>query len=896
VLTAEPRGDEARAGPEPLRGAKQVITPIRVLTGLVVAAAAAVYEFAVAPLPQGKGSMWISMLVFVVLFAACESWRVSIEFRRTSQTYSLSEIPLVIGVFLLSPGHLLLARVVGSAIALGVVRRQAPVKLIFNMASFALEAETLTVLVHVVSGTHATDPVTWLWVALFTLTSSLLGFVLSAAAITVTQGGRVQWAPPLIIVVVGGIANCSLGLTVVALLASDRAILALLFTPLAAVCIALVLYTQEQRRRERLQHLYGSSDLLQRATSDGAAIPELLDRLCTALRADIATVSLLPVATGTASWRTIRSVEGRCDRTDAALSPEHLENLVPLLSEPNGDVPAAHGRGRSQGGQAMRGLIAAPSDARMRAWLREQGFKDAMATLLQGEGMLLGTLVVADRHSDAGTFDADDLPLFDAFAAQIGVVVQNTRLGQQNTHLGDRLHEQAFHDAVSGLPNRALFMDRLEHALTRRGRQDASLAVMFLDLDDFKTVNDSLGHVAGDELLAKVAERLADVLRASDTPARFGGDEFAILIEETADPLGVAERILSMFKPRFVVAGREVGITASVGVAATASRDVTAEELVGRADVAMYRAKVKGKNTYEVFEPGMQDVIERRLEVRTHLERAIRSNELVVLYQPIVDLATSMPVGVEALVRWRHPQWGMVVPAEFIGIAEETGMIRELGIHVLEEACRQWQEWQRELIDEPSFNLSVNVSPRQLRDPDFVSEVWRVLSRTGVPPSHLTLEITENFMVDDPVSARARLRELKNLGVRISMDDFGIGYSSLASLQDLPLDILKIDKAFVDHIAEDPRRTAFAAAIIRMGKTLGLELVAEGVETSAQSDRLQSLGCRLAQGFYFSRPVTGDDIMRMLHASQAMRVAGGNWATPDAPPAHSRLRVLEESA
>ena len=328
----------------------------------------------------------------------------------------------------------------------------------------------------------------------------------------------------------------------------------------------------------------------------------------------------------------------------------------------------------------------------------------------------------------------------------------------------------------------------------------------------------------------------------------------------------------------------------------SASRDVTAEELVGQADVAMYRAKVKGKDTYEIFEPGMQDVVARRLEVRTDLERAIDRHELVVLYQPIVDITTSTPVGVEALVRWKHPRWGMVVPAEFIGIAEETGMIRELGLHVLEEACKQWQAWQVELIDEPAFTVSVNVSPRQLRDPSFVSEVWRILTKAGLPPSHLTLEITESFMVDDPESARARLRELKALGVRISMDDFGTGYSSLASLQDLPLDILKIDKLFVDHIAEDPRRTAFAQAIIRMGKTLGLGLIAEGVETADQAERLQSLGCRFAQGFYFSRPVPADQIQRMLHASHAMRIAGGRWAEAAPADRRSRLRVLEDTA
>jgi diguanylate cyclase (GGDEF)-like protein len=515
-----------------------------------------------------------------------------------------------------------------------------------------------------------------------------------------------------------------------------------------------------------------------------------------------------------------------------------------------------------------------------------------MATLLHGEGTLLGALIVANRLSDRGTFEVDDLRDFDAYAAQITVAVQNTSLG-------DRLHRQAFYDTLTGLSNRALFMDRLEHALTRRERHQESLAVLFLDLDNFKEINDSLGHIAGDELLARVADSLKTVLRASDTPARFGGDEFAILVEETAgreDTLRVVDRVESVFKSRFTVAGREVTISASIGVAMTASRDITAEELVGRADVAMYRAKLKGKDTSEIFEPGMQDVVSRRLEVRTDLERAVDDHELMVLYQPIVDMASSTPVGVEALVRWKHPRWGMVGPAEFIGIAEETGIIRELGLHVLEVACKQWQAWHAAINDQSAVTISVNVSPRQLRHPDFVQDVRRILLKTALPPSYLTLEITESFMVDDPESARERLRDLKTLGVRISMDDFGTGYSSLASLQDLPLDILKIDKLFVDHVAEDPRRTAFARAIIRMGETLGLGLIAEGVETADQAERLQSLGCRFAQGFYFSRPVPADEIQRMLHASHAMRAAGGRWAETAPVERRARLRVLEESA
>ena len=716
-MTAEQHVDDARAGPETdtqTRSGHRLA--IWAYTALLASVAGLAYALLVAPLVQHHELPYPPIAVLVVLcaaFVAAEWWTVVIHLGQETQRYSLSEIPLVIGLFVVAPDDLVLARVVGAAVGLGVLRRQDLQKLAFNLASFTLEAETVVVLVHRVAGASP-DPTknVPLWVLVLGCMSlaSLLGCALTAGVISLAGGRQSigQWVQPVAFALVGGFTNCSLGIVIVAFLEHQPAMLLLLFTPLSAIVAAYVLYTREHR-----------------------------------------------------------------------------------------------------------------------------------------------------------------------------------------------LRMQAFHDTITDLANRALFMDRLEHALTRRERQDEALAVMFLDLDDFKTINDSLGHVAGDELLVLVAERLKDVLRASDTPARFGGDEFAILLEETADPedtIRVAERIVAVFKKRFVVAGREVSMSASIGVAVTASRDIKAEDLVGQADVAMYRAKVKGKDTFEIFEPGMQDVVARRLEVRTGLERAIDRHELVVLYQPIVDLATSTPVGVEALVRWKHPQWGMVVPSEFIGIAEETGMICELGLHVLEEACRQWQVWQVELVDQPSFTVSVNVSPRQLRDPGFVADVRQILRRGGLHPSDLTLEITESFMVDDPESARSRLRDLKTLGVRISMDDFGTGYSSLASLQDLPLDILKIDKAFVDHIAEDPRRTAFAQAIIRMGKTLGLGLIAEGVETAEQSERLQSLGCRLAQGFYFSRPVTGEEITQMLHASHAMRQSGGRWPSAEASEARTWLRVLEESA
>ncbi len=892
LVTVKQRAGDARAAPESRPTASTgSVAPIWVLNICMSVAAAVLYVAGVAPLRRPGGVAILSIALLVVGFAVAEWWRVFIHFRQEAQSYSLSEIPLVIGVFALAgdPGELVLARVLGAAIGLGLLRRQEPIRLVFNLASFAIETETLLLLVNHISGTNATSWVVWLWVLLFMSIASLLGFALTAIAISLAEGrqSRHQWLQPIVIVLIGGFANCSLGLVIVTLGRSNPPILLLLLTPLSAIVAAYVLYTREYQKNQRLKNLYTSSGMLQRASSGGAAIPELLDHYCKVFRVDTAMVSLLPIATGTGSSRTISTRRGVRDAVDMALSAEQLERLLPLLDETTSSYVDAGFE------VVQRGVIITPSTSNpeLRQWLAEQGFRDAMATLLQGEGTLLGTLVVANRLSDLGSFDSDDLRDFDAYAAQITVAVQNTSLG-------DRLHRQAFYDTLTGLSNRALFMDRLEHALTRRERHAESLAVLFLDLDNFKEINDSLGHVAGDELLARVADSLKTVLRASDTPARFGGDEFAILVEETADredTLRVVERVESVFKSRFKIAGREVTISASIGVAVTASRDISAEELVGRADVAMYRAKLKGKDTSEIFEPGMQDVVSRRLEVRTDLERAIDDRELVVLYQPIVDMASSTPVGVEALVRWKHPRWGMVGPAEFIGIAEETGIIRELGLHVLEVACRQWQAWHVGLDDEPTVTMSVNVSPRQLRHPDFVKDVSRILVKTGLLPSHLTLEITESFMVDDPASARARLHELKTLGVRISMDDFGTGYSSLASLQDLPLDILKIDKLFVDHVAEDPRRTAFAQAIIRMGKTLGLGLVAEGVENADQAERLQSLGCRFAQGFYFSRPVPAEEIQKMLLASHAIRVAGGRWVQPEPADQRGRLRVLESA-
>ena len=432
--------------------------------------------------------------------------------------------------------------------------------------------------------------------------------------------------------------------------------------------------------------------------------------------------------------------------------------------------------------------------------------------------------------------------------------------------LEDQLKHQAFHDSLTGLANRALFTNRVQHLLERRHWNGVGCAVFFLDLDDFKTVNDSLGHVAGDELLRAVADRLRNHLRAGDTAARLGGDEFAVLLEELADErevLAAADRIMSALQAPFAVQGKDLVARASVGIALPdLDRPQEADELLRNADMAMYTAKNNGKGRYEWFAPSMHAAVVERLELTADLRRAVERSELFVLYQPIVDLATGRRTGVEALVRWRHPQRGLVGPDEFITLAEETGLILPLGRLVLEQACRHGARWRQQHGRELTIN--VNLSIRQLQDPGFVNEVTEILVASQLHAHCLTLEITESLLMQDTEAAVEKLTELKRLGVRVAIDDFGTGYSSLSYLQKLPIDILKIPKPFIDGIVKTSEESALARAIIKLAKTLRLETIAEGIEQQEQWHKLRELACDLGQGYFFSKPVESDDIDALL--------------------------------
>ena len=430
--------------------------------------------------------------------------------------------------------------------------------------------------------------------------------------------------------------------------------------------------------------------------------------------------------------------------------------------------------------------------------------------------------------------------------------------------LEDKIQHQAFHDSLTGLANRDLFIDRVGHALLRQIRAGSALAVLFLDLDDFKTVNDSLGHRAGDDLLIDVARRIDEAIRPGDTVARLGGDELAILLEDLDGIDGavfVADRVTGLFDRPFVVDGAELFVHASTGIAFSAPGDGRSpDDLLRDADIAMYEAKRSGKGTFQLFEVGMRVAASDRLRLKADLQQAVDNDELELHYQPIVQLEDGRVTSVEALVRWRHPERGLVGPLDFIPFAEESGLIVPIGRWVLFEACRTAASWQG---DAPP-SVSVNVSPLRFRHPGFVEELKEALTATGLPAERLVVEITESALVEDVEKVVERLDELKALGVQLAIDDFGTGYSSLSYLKHFAIDVLKIDKAFIDSIALGVEDSALARAVLRLGQSLNLKIVAEGVEQGVQAEVLKSLGCPMAQGYLFSRPVPATSLAELL--------------------------------
>jgi len=468
------------------------------------------------------------------------------------------------------------------------------------------------------------------------------------------------------------------------------------------------------------------------------------------------------------------------------------------------------------------------------------------------------------RHKDGTGRDVEGVAINLLGEPDIGGVVLTIRDITERKALEEQLVHQAFHDALTGLANRALFQDRLTQALRNAARRGGHTVVLYLDLDDFKRVNDSLGHAVGDQLLVSLGRRVRECIRPAGTVARFGGDEFAVLLEDVQDvdeAAAAANQLLDRLQEPFDIGGHRLFVKTSIGIVMTHEANAEARDLVRDADLALYAAKSNGKGRYAVFESGMQVRASESLEIESQMRHGLDADEFRVFYQPIVDLATGVITELEALVRWQHPTRGLLPPSVFIPVAEETGLIVRLGGWVLEQACHEAMKWDRVVV-------GVNLSPRQFQQSGLVFDVRRVLAASGLPPERLKLEITESLAMQDTDATIRTLGELHALGVEIAIDDFGTGYSSLSYLKQFPLDTLKIDRSFVDGLGHDSQDAAIVQSVVDLARSLGLSITAEGIETTTQYEQLRALGCDRGQGYLFARPMPADAVRAVLDHSR----------------------------
>jgi diguanylate cyclase (GGDEF)-like protein len=809
-----------------------------IAAGLWVGYAAALPVFTNPSLPW-----WMFAIAFFVAsrLAAMDSPR------RGTQAITLAAAPYVVGLFHATPLALLVGYVIGTGFAAATRRPWAVWQTAFDMARFAVFAGIGIWAFRTISGSP--DLPVW---------HSAFGAII-ATAITVLRRGlsegvvlrpreRASWVDVgnhLRAAYVAAAAATCIGLIAVRLIPVDRYAL----VPLAVVTFT-VLMTHRAWVRERYDHeaaefLIGAVDALAGRELE-PSIVLLLNRARAIFHADIAQLTVFPSQPTEKAFRTTVR-HGQPDEVMVALGLGELDDV--LEAETAGVI-------------VRSGQDGDPSSE----FLGRRGVNEAMVALLRGESRMIGSLMVGG-HLDARTFDSRDLRLFRTLATRTTAILENSRMERsiaRLTELQEQLTHQAYHDSLTDLANRSLFGQQIEQALRRSADGTASVAVIFLDIDDFKGVNDTLGHAAGDALLVEVAARIRGCLRRPDTAARLGGDEFALLIEGVDSAIEaehVARRVLSVLSDPFTVSGTSVTVRASLGIAVADNSDANATSLMRHADVAMYVAKGAGRNRYVLFAPGMESEVVHRRKLRGELEHAMELSQFILHYQPVVNLITGEITAVEALVRWHHPLRGIVAPGEFIGIAEESGLIMQLGEFVLRTACATTLQFQR--LQSTPLSVCVNVSVVQLNAPTFVEDVLAIVKESGLAPDTLILELTESMFVEDTAIVISKLDALRRAGIRVAIDDFGTGYSSLSYLRRLPVDILKIAKPFVDDLAGGADED-FTRAIITIADALQLHVIAEGIEAASQVTRLLSLGCLAGQGYHLCHPLPAVEIEQLL--------------------------------
>jgi diguanylate cyclase (GGDEF)-like protein len=821
---------------------------------VLAAAAATLWVAAVRHLPAVPGPVRVPWPLFALGFAATASFAPRVELRNRGHSFSLGGLPLVTGLYLLAPNELVLAGLAGSLLALGL-RREPPGRLAFNLSLVLLQTCLAVTVFARLAGERPLGPRGWAAALLATLSADLLAGLAApllrqggARARTLLEGAGAAAAATA--------ASASLGLVAVLTLTADPRAAGLLLVLGGVLLLAYRGHRALRERHQRLRRLYAFTQEVSRAGEVDATVLVLLEQASALLRAEHAEVLLRERPDG--GGRLVRR------GADGSVEVAGVSSGGSLMDVPGGRA-AVHPRPMP--------------DGRARAEAAGRGLHDAVVTALTGPDGPLGVLLVGNRRGGAATFGPEDGRLLETLAGQAAVALDKARLIHRlRTEKAERTL-QALHDPLTGLGNRRRFLEELAEAV--EAGPSVGLTVLLLDLDRFKEINDNLGRGTGDGLLLEVAERLVAAVGGVRLAARIGGDEFAVLAagSDPAEAIRVAERLRAVVAQPVRMDGIDLSVAASVGIARWPQDGGDPDNLLQRAEVAMYQAKA-GHSGIEVYDEARDPSSADRLAIVADLRAVIDAGELTVWYRPKADAASGRLVGAEALVRWPHPVRGMLPTDELVATAEQAGLIGRLTRLVLGEALAACQRWRAAGLD---LGVTVNTSTRDLLGSGLVEHVAGLLAATGLPAPCVTLEITEGHVVADPDRAAPVLQRLRDLGVHLSVDDFGTGYSSLGYLRGLPVDEVKIDRSLVTGMATDAVDAGIVEAAVTLGRCLGLQVVAEGVESEDTRLRLAAMGCHVVQGFLVGRPMPADELLRRA-ADGAVPDPAGPLPAPDPAP------------